>query len=79
MYGLPSAENWLGARSGLKLFYHLAANNTLEAHVGSPAGYTFKFVTQSVREIFAVIFLSNYGYRDVVDRYKWTWAIADSR
>lgn len=50
VYGLPSAENWLAARSGLKLFYRLAANNTLEAHVGSPAGYTFKFVTQSVEE-----------------------------
>lgn len=33
VYRLPSAENWPGARSGLKLFYRSAANNTLEAHV----------------------------------------------
>jgi len=58
VYGLPSAENWPGARSDLKLLYRPAANNTLETHVGSSTGYTFKFVTQSVRE-----YLRSYFFR----------------
>jgi len=42
VYGLPSAENWLDARSGLKLFYRLPANNTLEAHVESSVRIYFQ-------------------------------------
>lgn len=63
MYELPSAENWPGARSDLKLFYRSTANNTLTS-----AGYTFKFVTQSVKEYLRSYFFRIIEYRDAYDR-----------